>query len=276
MRSKLNDYPVLILGTNGNIARELALNYPTAFVVPRSEYLSWLQGGEDRVTSFLGDLKSTPKVIFNCVGVTNPAANENLLLKLNYELPKLLVNSAAGGITKIVTFGTVMENLQHYAHSNNYLNSKFLFHEWLNSQNQNHNFLHLQLHTLYGGINIHEHMFLSQILSALKKQENFSMSSGIQIREYHHIQDDVAAAVEVVDRGMNGVLQISHGDPVKLRDLAHYIFSYFDCLHLLDIGRVKANEFDTLRPTLQMNYNFIKTQFRDTKMGIISWLSANL
>lgn len=272
----MNDYPILILGTNGNIAREIALNFPAACVVPRSEYLTWLEEGAYCVNSFLRNLKTTPKVIFNCAGVTNPAANESLLLKLNYELPKLLISSVTDGIPKIVTFGTVMENLQEYAHSNNYLKSKLLFHDWLKDQNQNDKFLHLQLHTLYGGRNIHEHMFLGQIYNALKKKEKFSMSSGIQIREYHHIQDDVSAALEIVEQGLSGVLPISHGNPEKLRDLATHIFTYFDCHNLLEIGKVKANEFDALRPISQERYKFIKTKFRDTKTGIIGWLSANL
>ena len=276
MQSKLNDNSILILGTNGNIARELVLNFPAARVVPRSEYLTWLNGGAYSVNSFLRNLRTTPKVIFNCVGVTNPAANESLLLKLNYELPKLLINSVTDGETTIVTFGTVMENLKQYAHSNNYLKSKLLFHEWLHDQNRNDKFLHLQLHTLYGGSNIHGHMFLGQIFNALKKQEKFSMSSGIQIREYHHIQDDVSAALEIVNQRLSGFLPISHGNPEKLRDLAHFIFSYFDCLNLLDIGKVKASEFDSMRPISQENDKFLKTQFRDTKTGINGWLSANL
>ena len=276
MRSKLNDHPILILGTNGNIARELALKFPAARVVPRSEYLTWLEEGTYSVNSFLRNLKTNPKVIFNCIGVTNPAENESLLLKLNYELPKLLISSVADVETTIVTFGTVMENLRQYAHSNNYLKSKLLFHEWLHDQNRNDRFLHLQLHTLYGGNNIHQHMFLGQIFNALRKQEKFSMSSGIQIREYHHIEDDVSAALEIVNQGLSGVLPISHGNPEKLRDLAHFIFSYFDCLNLLEIGKVKASEFDSMRPISQVNHDFLKTQFRDTKTGIIGWLSANL
>jgi len=272
----LDDFPVLILGTNGNIAKELALIYPAATLVPRAEYLTWLEGGEARLNLYLTNLKLSPRIIFNCVGVTNPAVSENLLLKLNYELPKLLVGSAIDRETKIVTFGTVMENIEKYALSNNYLKSKLMFHEWLLGEKPTGDFLHLQLHTLYGGSNIHDHMFLGQIFNAIKNQENFSMSSGIQIREYHHIRDDINAAFEIVNKELSGILPISHGDPVRLRDLAEHVFSYFDCLNLLEIGKVKASEFDSMRPISQVNHKFLKTQFRDTKTGIIGWLSANL
>jgi len=276
VRLKLDECPVVILGTNGNIAKEVASAYPAATLVPRAEYLTWLAGGEARLNSFLRNLKLSPKIIFNCVGATNPAAHESLLLELNFELPKLLLSSAIDVVPKIVTFGTVMENIQRYSLSNNYLKSKFLFHEWLLDKNQNGNYLHLQLHTLYGGTNIHKHMFLGQIHHAIKNREIFSMSSGVQIREYHHIQDDVTAALEIVNRGLIGTLPISHGDPVKLRDLAEFVFSYFDCLNLLDIGKFTTNEFDALRPISHMNQECINMQFRDSKTGIIEWLSANL
>jgi hypothetical protein len=102
------------------------------------------------------------------------------------------------------------------------------------------------------------------------------MSSGIQIREYHHIHDDCNAALDFVKRGMTGILPISHGDPVKLRDLAEYIFGYFDSRNLLEIGKFETNEFDALSPITLSNQDFNMMQFRDTKTGIIEWLSANL
>lgn len=272
----MDDSPVLILGSNGNIALTLASIFPSSTIIPRQEYLTWLQDGESNINSFILNQKVAPKYIFNCVGITNPAFDESLLLKLNYELPKLLLSSTLDGMPKIVTFGTVMENNQKYALTNKYLKSKFLFHEWLLHSNQNSNFLHLQLHTLYGGIRIHEHMFLGQIHSAIKNRKPFPMSPGIQIREYHHIDDDANAALDFLKRGMTGILPINHGDPIKLCDLAEYIFDYFDCYSLLEVGKFEANEFDALSPISLSNQDFNMTQFRDTKEGIIEWLRANL
>lgn len=272
----MDDSPVLILGSNGNIAKTLASIFPSSTIIPRQEYLTWLEDGEVKLNSFISNQKLAPKFIFNCVGITNPAFDESLLLKLNYELPKRLLSSTLDEMPKVITFGTVMENIQKYALTNNYLKSKFLFHEWLLNSNQNSNFLHLQLHTLYGGTRIHEHMFLGQIHSAIKNRKPFSMSAGIQIREYHHIHDDANAALDYVKRGMAGILPISHGDPIQLGDLAEYIFSYFDSRNLLEIGKFQTNEFDALSPIPLNIQDFNKRQFRDTKTGIIEWLSANL
>lgn len=272
----MDDSPVLILGSNGNIAKTLASIFPSSTIIPRQEYLTWLDNGVTNLNSIISNQNLAPKFIFNCVGITNPAFDESLLLKLNYELPKLLLSSTLDEIPKIITFGTVMENIQKYALTNNYLKSKFLFREWLLHSNQNSNFLHLQLHTLYGGPRIHEHMFLGQIHSAIKNRKPFSMSAGIQIREYHHIHDDANAALDFLRRGMTGILPISHGDPIKLCDLAEYIFGYFDSQNLLEVGKLEANEFDALSPISLSNQDINMTQFRDTKAGIIEWLSANL
>lgn len=272
----MDDSSVLILGSNGNIAKSLASIFPSSTKVTRQEYLTWLEDKETNLSSFIASQKSAPKLIFNCVGITNPALDESLILKLNYELPKLLLSSTLDETPKVITFGTVMENIQEYALTNNYLKSKFLFQEWLQNSNKNDKFLHLQLHTLYGGTRIHEHMFLGQIYSAIRLKKPFSMSTGIQIREYHHIQDDVLATLELVRRGMTGILPISHGESVKLRDLAEHIFDYFDCRNLLEIGKFEPNEYDAVSPISLSNHNFNMTQFRDTRTGIIDWLSANL
>jgi nucleoside-diphosphate-sugar epimerase len=276
VRLKLDDKSILILGTNGNIARAVAERFPHATKVPRQDYLNWLVNGESEIDEFLSKNKIIPEIIFNCVGVTNPSADNNLLMNLNFELPKLLIKKFAQDSVKVVTFGTVMENNKEYALSNNYLKSKFLLHNWLSELSSSESFVHIQLHTLFGGRNIHEYMFLGQIHNAIKSQIKFSMTSGLQLREYHHVDDDVSAAVELINRNFLGIHSISHGNPIRLRDVAEEIFRHFNSLDLLEVGKITANEFDSLRPILPKNTEIVATKFRDTKIGIIRWLDANL
>ena len=119
-------------------------------------------------------------------------------------------------------------------------------------------------------------MFLGQIHNAIKSQIKFSMTSGLQLREYHHVDDDVSAAVELINRNFLGIHSISHGNPIRLRDVAEEIFRHFNSLDLLEVGKITANEFDSLRPILPKNTEIVATKFRDTKIGIIRWLDANL
>ena len=270
------DNEILILGTNGNIARALTHLFPNSTKVPRKEYISWLQHDQSKFASFLQNLKVQPNFIFNCVGVTDSSRDYELLLKINLELPKMLLSALHLQQTKFVTFGTVMENIEKYSLTNNYLKSKLLYFNWLNSSNSNPNYLHCQLHTLYGGQVVHKHMFLGQILKALREKSKFSMSAGKQFREYHHINDDISAVIELLQGEFLGSQAVTHGTPVSLKDLADSIFDHFDCQELLEVGSFETSQFDTTKQVFFQNEGIKRTTFRESKSGIIEWLSANL
>ena len=67
-------------------------------------------------------------------------------------------------------------------------------------------------------------MFLGQILSALKNDEAFKMTSGCQLREYHHFLDDAEAIRTISGLKITGVVNLSHGKPVSLKDIAQASF----------------------------------------------------
>lgn len=79
-------------------------------------------------------------------------------------------------------------------------------------------------------------MFLGEIMNAINSNEVFHMSSGKQLREYHHIEDDVDSIIELLENNMGGILQINHGDARPIREIAQNIFRYFDKESLLDIN----------------------------------------
>ena len=96
--------------------------------------------------------------------------------------------------------------------------------------------LHLQLHTLYGGIKVHRHMFLGQMFEAIQNRLDFKMTGGTQLREYHHIMDDIQALDKVIRTNTGGVVEISHQEKMTLRSIAEHVFSEFGILNRLKVG----------------------------------------
>jgi nucleoside-diphosphate-sugar epimerase len=95
---------------------------------------------------------------------------------------------------------------------------------------------HIRVHTLFGGGAPSPFMFLGQMLAALEQRTPFNMTLGRQLREYHHI-DDEARAIRLLDEaGVRGVLDLSHGAPLSLAELAGTVFSHFGASDLLHVG----------------------------------------
>jgi nucleoside-diphosphate-sugar epimerase len=103
---------------------------------------------------------------------------------------------------------------------------------------------HIRLHTLYGGSKRpHPFMFAGQMFDALARKEPFKMSGGAQLREYHHVED-IATSVLAFLAGSHDqkIIELSSGQPIRLRDLASAVFRYFDAASLLEIGaRIHSN-----------------------------------
>jgi hypothetical protein len=157
----------------------------------------------------------------------------------NAELKESYIKDEIKTNVKIITFGTIMENFKGIANSNAYLKSKTDYFEYLTSITVNpHNTIHLQIHTWYGGYRLHNTMFLGQIYDAIKSGKAFRMSSGLQLREYHHIEDDLEALKHLLSIDTKGILQINHGISITLKDIATHLFSHFNSLELMKIGDV--------------------------------------
>ena len=85
--------------------------------------------------------------------------------------------------------------------------------------------IHLHLHTLYGG-QPHPHMFLGQMIGALERGAEFHMTSGEQLREYHHAHDIAGAMLAGRDwESAREPVHLSSGAPVRLADLARAVFA---------------------------------------------------
>ena len=115
-------------------------------------------------------------------------------------------------------------------------------------------------------------MFLGQILKAIQYRKEFKMTSGRQLREYHHIDDEVLAIYKLVDSEVSGIIELSHGSPVMLKDLAKYIFTAYESSQLLKIGVLDEPEFDNYKLLFERPSVLNGFYFRDTLPSVIEYL----
>jgi nucleoside-diphosphate-sugar epimerase len=265
---------IVILGENGNLSKSLTKKFPNAIVIPKLRYMDWLVS-PDKISKFFSDLETTEEIpdVYNCAGVTDPSVNPSLIDQVNYTLPVFLSEQSNVAKFRLITFGTVMELLPKYSTSNPYLESKLKFYtRYVADDNWQNRNIHIQMHTLYGGSRIHNHMFLGQIFHSISTKKVFNMSGGDQIREYHHIDDDAEAIVQVTNTVGGGLIDISHGKPEKLRDIAISLFDHFNSRALLNIASKAADENDNKNIVFKRTGNLPDTLFRSTIHNLIIWL----
>lgn len=267
---------VVILGEKGNLSKSLSEKFPEAIVIPRLEYLNWL-GSPGEIDKFFFNLEINDDIadVYNCAGVTDPTEDLSVINLVNYLLPVFLSERSYKLNYRLITFGTVMELLPKYSASNPYLESKLKFytryisdHDWRNRN------LHFQMHTLYGGHRIHKHMFVGQIFESINSKKAFHMSGGDQIREYHHIDDDVEAILRLSKTVGSGLINISHGQPEKLKDIATSLFEHFNSRDNLKIATKSADENDNRNIVFQQTGNLPSSLFRPTIENLIKWFES--
>jgi nucleoside-diphosphate-sugar epimerase len=121
---------------------------------------------------------------------------------------------------------------------------------------------HIRLHTLYGGRIPHEFMFLGRILNAIALQLPMEMTSGRQLREYHDVHDDALAIWEILESNTVGVIDLNHGSPIALRNLAGYLFNRFDCDNLLRLGILRDPVAENYEKIFTPHPFYSKIQYR--------------
>lgn len=268
----------IILGSRGNLAQVFQGKFPNSKIVFREEYLSWVTSPR-LLEIFLKRVKKTTGVaevrIINCAGVTDPNVNKETLMLVNYELPIRLAKLSQDLDYHLVTFGSVMENFPDYCQENRYLSSKLNFVMELESDFYAlSRTAHFRLHTLYGGPSLHRHLFLGQIFVSLQEGKQFLMGNGNQIREYHHIDDDVDVISKLFDSRRSGVLTISHGKPIQLGGLAKRIFSHFSSDKLLRMAAIPTSIHDNLDFYFKPDNEYADYSFREAESGIIGWFES--
>lgn len=264
----------MLVGGRGNLSLALQQVYEgqNLRIIGRDTAYKWTtQDAENQIHKDLDSIGIKPDLIINAAGQVNPNASPNELLSLNFHLPKNLERYAHNHGVKLVTFGTVMENLEDLSRSNAYLNSKRLYFEYLAEKvTPDSESLHLQIHTWYGVAVPHRHMFLGQMFSALEKKELFKMSSGNQLREYHNIYDDIDAVQFLLSKNAKGVFEINHGETLSLVEIATSVFDFFKSRNLLKIGSLLTPEYEIIEKKFEPSKFLESVNFRATSQGIIT------
>lgn len=228
----------LIVGGRGRLGQALARAWPAGEVLclDRAVYEGWAQAGaEADVARFFAPWAGSASTVFVASGLLDPKLAPAEHQQVNVDLPRNVIAGAASLGLKVVTFGTVMESL--LAQQNPYIQSKAaLGRHVAELAAAGQPVTHVRVHTLFGGGAPSPFMFLGQILTALRERTPFDMTLGKQLREYHHI-DDEARAIRALDAaGVSGVLDLSHGEPISLAELATTVFAAFGAEDLLHLG----------------------------------------
>ena len=232
-----------------------------------------VRNSELKIREFLKSLPFRPTKIINCAGLTDPKLPKQTLNDVNFELPKNLLNISQSEDIELITFGSILEKNPALCEENPYLMSKEMyFRHFRQSVSSNSRQSHLQLHTLYGGKKIHSHMFLGQMFQAIQKGIDFKMTAGLQLREYHHIADDIQALERIMKAEKYGVIEISHNEKLSLRSIAEFVFSEFNIMSRLKIGELPSPEVEQY--VLEFNHFSHKplSGFRPSLTGITEYL----
>lgn len=267
----------VIFGT-GLLAQSIQLNSPIdkSKLIQRRIYTNWYHDRDiSGIESYFNSIKSENIEVYLCFGATNSKISKEELIFANYELPLFIIDSVKKFSNKIVTFGTIQELLN--TNLNNYTQSKYKFFNEIEARNWlDRKLLHVRLHTIYGGKELKPATFVGQIIEHISNLSIFKMSSGEQIREYHHINDTVQILDRILEMNLQGPIEISHGKPFKLSLMASHIFEKLNLSNLLLINeneRIVGENYNKVFETNQItkNYNFI-----DPLKGIFSYVKQQL
>lgn len=248
----------VVLGASGRLGSAICAALGDGeFVAPaRSVYENWWQpDAESAIGALLDRQASAVDCIFVAAGVIDPRAPDAEHECVNLQLPRQVLRAAAPRRIRVVTFGTMMEIISLRAETSAYVGSKLALAREVLAAKQN--VLHIRINTLYGGPKPSPHMFVGQMVDALISRSPFRMSPGLQLREYHHVDDDARAIIALGASTQQGVFDLHHGAPVSLAELARHTFQALGSAELLQVGALPApaNErFDinyTRSPLLQ-------------------------
>ena len=266
---------ILLLGSSGNLGQSFIECFESDSIttLERAEIKKWLGKNSTReIHDKLKDLGEVSHIVL-ALGETDPKKLSTDLMRINCELPLNILKATANENVKVVTFGSFNEKFPSSQEDNQYMRSKKEFcnqYRFLKDINRNH--LHFHIHTWYGGKSLHPHMFLGQIYTSIKHQIPFSMTDGNQLREYHHIKDDMSVILPLIKSDLTGVQEINSNNPIKLRELATSVFDYFNSAQLLRIGSLQTPPFEVYDLNFSPSPSENNGHFRVTTHGVIEYL----
>lgn len=254
-----------LIGGRGRLGQALTRRFGGAAQLLRREvYETWSSDGAQSIAQEYFAAHAMPgDVLCVLAGVLDPSLPQAEHERVNFSLPLNALEGALASGLRVVTFGSVMESLM--AHPNRYLATKARLAEAVAARaERGEPVMHVRIHTLYGGGAPAPFMFLGQMFAALKAREPFLMSSGRQLREYHHVDDDASALAELLDEFTPGVAELSHGEPLSLHDLAVGVFDALDRRNLLRVGAMPDPPEDNFGTVFRRSSRLQGLKFRPT------------
>ena len=263
-----------LIGGRGRLGRAIAAEYSDSklVLINRLIYEDWSrEGAADQVSNYFDKNVRENSTVFVASGLLDPNLSEDDLIKVNYTLPKNVIDGASKLGVKVITFGTVMEGL--IKSKNAYVLSKTDLNNYVEKMlNAERSIKHIQLHTLYGIGHPSPFMFLGQMLLAIKANLPFQMTSGRQLREYHHLEDEAAAIRLIADSSVSGVVNLSHGQPVSLRAIAENVFDALGESQLLRLGALPEPAEENYDRIFRANEIVDSVRFRDVLPNISKYM----
>ncbi len=287
MESLLSSRQYCIFGASGVLGTALVTHLKKHGVESkRIHSLSWEHIGKPEICTSQAELKAVisekldPHLSTDFIfagGVTDPHQNFKDIYYSNIDFPQRVIAAFQNTENRFMTFGTVMEHFIKLCAQNSYLNSKLKLSQWMVKHSKTSEtsglFLHIRLHTLYGGIP-KPYMFLGQIIHSIRTGTVFEMSSGEQLREYHHVDDIAASIVHLLEQSWvwAPVLEINSGEPLKLVDLAKTVFKTFGKEDLLKVGSIIRSKYENLDFKFERSPQTLLRANREPILGIVEWI----
>lgn len=268
---------IFILGARGRLGHAIHASQGATHVqVPDHDVYSdwWRDNGADAAARYFERQGADDtSVVYVATGIIDPGRPQEEHERVNFALAKHVVEGAGKTGARVITFGTVMEKVVDDNGLNPYFSSKTKLGRFVEDFCAgNRPGLHIRLHTLFGGRAPDPFMFLGQILRAINTGTEFKMTPGLQLREYHHIDDEVAAIFRLANSSANGSVELSHGMPVMLKDLASYVFQAKGRSDLLKIGALAGPVNDNYKFLFERTPDLRDLHFRDTLPSVVDYL----
>jgi nucleoside-diphosphate-sugar epimerase len=266
---------IVIIGGRGRLGQALARAFHgSVTALDRSVYQDWWHPDAvaDARRILTAPALGTTAIIL-AAGVLDPAADPETLDRVNLKLPQTILAAAYGTGIPVVTVGTVMEALAQ--RKNGYVSSKAMLADHVAAlAADGAPTTHVRIHTLYGGGGASPFMFLGQMAHALNSGLPFSMTSGEQLREYHHVDDAAQGIRALVEAQAYGVQDLSYGNPIKLRALAEAVFEAFQKRDDLKIGALSQPIDENYGTIFTKNPHIAHLAFRDPIDGVVRYMKT--
>lgn len=268
-----------VIGGRGRLGQALAAQLPDgdSQALDRSVYAGWTEtGAASDVTRFFRPFADQNSTVFMAAGVTDPRRSAADHVAVNLTLPQNVIEGVRKLGIRVITFGTIMEQIVGRSTGNPYVDSKLALSDAIqDAVHGGADILHIRIHTLYGGGPPDPFMFLGQLLDAIRRRQPFRMSAGTQLREYHHIDDEIKAIAVLAQSGMTGAIDLSHGAPIRLIDLASFICEQLRCPDLLHAGVLPSSGNDNYDRIFEPVPILRAIGFRDTMSSVLSYIKLH-